>query len=185
MTHADLVLAAVRWLRREQRCTVILAEFVSSHSAETPDAIGWRVDGRGNTRSHVVECKVSIADLRRDASKPSRRSGATLLGNQRWYLVPIEIAVPALRDSLGMALQSPGLLAHDGKSIRIVKQAREREHDAAITRAESPLLVSAIRRLMNGDRHDAKTGRFESMRNANRRRLHETQAAYDEAGGGA
>ena len=82
MTHDELVVRAVAWLRKRMQCRVVLANCGTSE--ERPDAIGW-IDPDW---SIVIECKASRSDFLRDLSKPSRRSPAFGMGKQRWYLVP-------------------------------------------------------------------------------------------------
>ncbi len=79
--HDTLVKAARVWLEA-QGCRVVATEFASSVS-ETPDAIGWRNDGR----CIVVECKVSRADFRANNKKAHER-GDFAVGDERWFLVP-------------------------------------------------------------------------------------------------
>lgn len=83
MTHDKLVRKARAWLRKEMRCSLVLTEFVSA-AFETPDAVGWLSSGI----SHLVECKTSVADFRRDREKPSRRKGMPRIGLYRWYMTP-------------------------------------------------------------------------------------------------
>ena len=85
MTHDELVVRAVKWLRRPARaqnwskggCGVVVPELVS-YAPEQPDAIGW-----SQGCSYVVECKCSSADFRADQAKTHRAIGA---GLYRLYL---------------------------------------------------------------------------------------------------
>ena len=51
---------------------------------EHPDAIGWQVYGK----SVLVECKVSLADLRADASKEFRWDPQLGMGRERYIMAP-------------------------------------------------------------------------------------------------
>jgi len=89
-THADLVRMADRHLRGTRRCAVVVTERGTGY--EQPDAIGWSFAGF----SILVECKVSVADFRKDQRKPGRReiSAAQGLGFERWYLAPPDLLDP-------------------------------------------------------------------------------------------
>src|SRR5215831_18514375 len=82
MTHAQLVLKAVQWLR-SYGCGVILSEQACA-SGEMPDAIGWK----RACHSVVVECKISRADFLADRDKPWRQKPEGALGCERFYLTP-------------------------------------------------------------------------------------------------
>src|SRR6266852_6816582 len=82
MTHAQLVLMAVNWLRRYQ-CGIVLAEQVCV-SGEMPDAIGWK----RASHSVLVECKISRPDFLADRDKPFRQKSDLGLGCERFYLTP-------------------------------------------------------------------------------------------------
>lgn len=81
--HARLVEHAVRWLRANYRCGVILSEQYCA-TGEVPDVIGWK----GFCRSVLVECKVSRADFVADAAKPFRLHPEEGMGCERFYLAP-------------------------------------------------------------------------------------------------
>lgn len=85
MTHASLVILATRWLKAKD-CRVVLAEPRCASCGESPDAIGWLLDGR----SIVVEAKRTRKDFlaewsRKDRKHHRRHEG---VGVQRYYLAP-------------------------------------------------------------------------------------------------
>jgi len=83
MTHDQLVEAAARWLYNTKRCSVVVTELSGGEEA---DAIGWH-----GGYSTLVECKVSLGDLRRDKDKPSRRHEELGMGLTRYLLVPLDL----------------------------------------------------------------------------------------------
>jgi hypothetical protein len=83
MRHDQLVEAAARWLYSTKSCSVVITELSGGEEA---DAIGWR-----GGYSILVECKVSLSDLRRDKHKPSRRYPELGMGLERYLLVPLEL----------------------------------------------------------------------------------------------
>lgn len=131
MTHAELVAVAARWLRT-MRCGVVLTERASV-AAEIPDAIGWKYGA-----SHLVECKVSLRDFRRDANKPWRKDGMGM-GVYRWYLTP-----PGLLTDV-YSLGQWGLVEWDGRRCMVRHQAGRRER-VDFAAGEVHLLVSELRR---------------------------------------
>jgi len=149
-THAELVLRAVRWLRNTRNCNPVYAE-MGTQSGEIPDAIGWR-----NGRSHVVEAKVSRADLFADKKKAIHGAGIAM-GRQRWILVPAGLVKP---DEVP---ESSGLLYAHARSVVAVKDAPARDIGETAAIREALMLASAIRRLELGTRFDANTGRWEGL----------------------
>lgn len=98
MTHAALVELAVKWLRTQYRCGIVLSEQACC-SGETPDVIGWKQ----RCRSVVVECKISRGDFLADAAKPWRQNPETALGCERFYMAPAGlIAHDELPDGWGL-----------------------------------------------------------------------------------
>lgn len=146
-THADLVQRAVRWLRREHRCSVAFGEIVTA-SRETPDAIGW---SRGF--SYVVECKVSRGDFFRDRRKAHAAHANEGMGGERWYLVPAGLVdVDDVMPWWGLAWAHP-------RTIEVRRRAERRDRYDA--RAEARVLMSAFRRALLGSRFDEGRGRWE------------------------
>lgn len=98
MTHPALVELAVKWLRSQYRCGIVLSEQACC-SGETPDVIGWKQ----RCRSVVVECKTSRADFLADGEKPWRRNPEVALGCERFYMAPAGlIAVTELPEGWGL-----------------------------------------------------------------------------------
>lgn len=159
-THSDLVLAAIAWLRKTQRCGVVLAEMVAGSMEEIPDAIGWRI-GRRGFYSTLVECKVSRADLLRERHKVKTRIGGGM-GHYRYVLVPDGIDVD------GALARGWGLLRFNGRSARLAHAAPERAYGPdeleQRMRLEMPLLVSAVQRHEIGCQWDDRLARFESYK---------------------
>src|SRR5258708_27177988 len=97
MTHAQVVQAAIAWLR-SYRGSVVLSEQACA-SGEMPDAIGWK----RTQRSVVVECKITRADFLADRAKPFRIKPEIGLGCERFYLtVPNLVRVEELPAGWGL-----------------------------------------------------------------------------------
>lgn len=82
MTHDELVIRAVRWLRYSARCGVAIPEPVT-YSDEQPDALGWLAQG---AICILVECKTSRADFKVDQNKTFRKQPRDGIGNRRYYM---------------------------------------------------------------------------------------------------
>lgn len=142
MTHAQLVTIAARWLRHTQHCGVVLTEVVSALN-EIPDAIGFK----SGWCSILVECKVSLADLRRDRDKCCERADGRM-GSQRFYLVPPVLVAQLESRQYADVPPTWGLLTLTSRgTVRVIRKAAE---ISVITdsgrRAELALLVSVLRR---------------------------------------
>lgn len=152
MTHAELVAAAVRWLKGTVRCGVVLAE-PHAMNGESPDAIGWR-----SSYSVLVECKASRADFFADQKKPGRVDGRRLAWHC-YYLTP-----PGLLRAEEVPLPW-GLLEAHGRCIRVVRDVPESMRDvddrsAAELRHELRLLWAELRRYhAQGITYQTMTGR--------------------------
>lgn len=84
MTHAELVLAAGRWLRGAGRCSVVLEELcAATGNGENPDAIGWY-----SSQTFLVECKASRSDFLADRKKSFRMEPARGMGMYRYFMAP-------------------------------------------------------------------------------------------------
>jgi len=100
-THQELVEIGEKWLRKpfmntalygHSACSLVLTEFHAVlNVAQIPDVIGWN-----NQKCIVIECKTSIADLKRDFKKKCYLY-SNALGTQRWFLVPEEIKEAGVR----------------------------------------------------------------------------------------
>jgi len=137
VTHDELVERAVKWLRGRHKCRVVFAE-ITTYARSIPDAIGWR--SLGHPCCILVECKTSRADFKRDAIKPSHRSGR-VLGRYRWYLTP---------PGLLTADEVPGgwgLAEACERFVRVVVEAPDTGvPDFAAYQEETTILLSACRR---------------------------------------
>jgi len=135
MTHARLVLLAVRWLRR-YRCGVVLSE-QACVSGEMPDAIGWKKA----CHSVLVESKVSRADFLADRDKPFRQRPETGVGCERYYLA-----------SRGLIRTEElpagwGLLELRGHEIERVKASAKNLRSGIGFQNEMNLLLASLRRV--------------------------------------
>lgn len=146
MEHGELVRRAVWWLSESQGCQLVLSEQGGGGVGEMPDAIGWH-----NGHSILVECKISIEDLRADFKKPWRLYPDLGMGVYRWYMVPkdLEEAARRLMDnpqdrwtpSYYTYHNSWGLLVAHPTQIRVAKKIDgwKDEDWAAAERRISPL----------------------------------------------
>lgn len=144
MTHAELVVAAYKWLLRETVCGVAFREYKSSRfSTELPDVIGFDTHGE----SYVIECKASRADFHADASKPFRVEPATGMGVYRYYCCPVDlIRKQELPRSWGLIYVNDSMeswIAHDpyAPSEELVYKFERNKV------AEYKVMYSALRRL--------------------------------------
>ena len=135
MTHARLVMMAVRWLRG-YRCGVVLSEQACA-SGEMPDAIGWK----GACHSVLVECKVSRADFLADRAKAFRSHPELGVGCERYYLVPAgllsERDVPA----------GWGWLEYRNRGVEMKRRSARNLRAEAGFRYEMNLLLASLRRV--------------------------------------
>ena len=136
MSHADLVVRAVRWLYNTRRCQVVFAERSSwGGSGEACDAIGFK-----NSDSVMVECKASRADFLRDLKKIWRSTymAERSLGRERYYLTLKGLVKPE------EVPEGWGLLEVRGKIIRVLKDSDGFGNHWRRLRGEVSLLVSAL-----------------------------------------
>jgi hypothetical protein len=170
MTHAELVARAVKWLSGTMRCNPVYAGLASC--GEIPDAIGW-TSKYSHYGSIVVECKTSRADFVADKRKyfiwkyPESRTEAkygirysvnrltekeagdrgmvkaelSRMGNRRYFMCePMVLTVPML----ALNLSDHGLLWVEGRRVRIISDAPERERDKVNLESEIHYLRMAI-----------------------------------------
>jgi hypothetical protein len=135
MTHAQLVLMAVNWLRRYQ-CGIVLAE-QACVSGEMPDAIGWK----RASHSVLVECKLSRADFLADRGKPFRQKAELGLGCERFYLVPAGLLC------LEELPAGWGLLEVRGRQIEIIRPSSKKMRSNTGLHYEMNLLLASLRRV--------------------------------------
>lgn len=139
LTHAELVTRAASWLANKRKCRLVLSEPQCWAVSEFPDAIGWTTRGH----SVLVECKVSVADFKRDAYKPSkhhaREMGTETMGDERWYLTPPALLrKEQIPEGYGLAE------VHGRKIVTVVKATVSRR--PGTDSAELPLLIWALRK---------------------------------------
>lgn len=134
LSHADLVVIASKWLKR-QGCNVVLTERNGVAFGETPDAIGWWC---GGFDCAVIECKVSMADFLADSNKKWRHESA--MGASRWFLAPAGI-LPS-RDRIP---ERWGVLEWTGRVVRRRVEALRFPTYMRDTEAEAKLLLSELR----------------------------------------
>ncbi len=135
--HAQLVTAAVDWLRYKYRCGVVLSEQYCA-TGEVPDAIGWK----GMCRSVVIECKASRADFLADAKKPFRTNPEEGLGCERFYLAPAGMIAPSELP------KDWGLLEYARKQVRVVVKTKKKSlRTEAGLMKEMNLLLASLRRV--------------------------------------
>lgn len=133
MTHDELIMRAVRWLKGTRKCRVVVSEIASAHF-EIPDAIGWN-----SLYSVMIECKTSHSDFLRDCKKLSRLFPDCGVGNYRYYMTEPSIISP---DELPAGW---GLLEVYPKTVRRIIEA-ERFTGHSIAHRERPILVSLAAR---------------------------------------
>jgi len=137
-SHAELVEAGCKWLRR-QSCSVIVHEPFRCSINEQPDAIGWREGA-----SILLEAKASRSDYLVDARKPWRREPALGVGDWRFFIAPLGmISVDELPDRWGLLeLKGRRVLATHGVpgNIGWYRSA----FPEANKRNEIQLLISAV-----------------------------------------
>lgn len=139
MTHRELVIRGVKWLKNtshyKYRSPIILPEYsCSAHSI--PDVIGMSSD-----RTTVLECKVSRSDFMADFKK-SHRSFIDQLGNSRFYLVTANLIRPEeINNGWGL------LYCYDNK----ITVQKESEWFTNTRAQEYRILYSLIRRISYND----------------------------------
>ena len=84
--HTALCLRAAHWIRTTGKMPVAFAE-PGSGGRERPDAIGWNREGW----SILVECKVTVADFKKDVAKRKLWANERYpgMGQERYYLTPM------------------------------------------------------------------------------------------------
>jgi hypothetical protein len=134
--HSDLVEKAVRWLRTQYRCGIVLSEQVCANG-EVPDAIGWK----GKCRSVLVECKVTRADFLADRQKPFRSKPDLGVGCERYYFVPRGVV------AVHELLPGWGLLEYHAREIKMSKRSSRTLRSPDGLTAEMNLLLASLRRV--------------------------------------
>lgn len=161
MTHAELVAAAVRWLRGTKRCSVVFSEWAPLTVSEIPDALGFDRSGH----SILVECKVSRSDFRADRHKVSSRYAARdagRMGVRRWYLTPPGLVEPSeVPSGWGLAFVHAGRIRPSRAQVRVVVEPKISV--SRNVRAELSMLAAAVWRHENGVTWHPDSARFEPV----------------------
>lgn len=145
MTHAELVRASARWLRKTH--PVVLEDVKTTCVNEQPDVIGWK----NHAASFVLECKASLEDYRRDSLKSFRhRAPERGMGVLRSYVAPPDLARIIAREESrrGMFGQEGTwgvLLVSQRGALSVLQKGRPFPDYAQ--HEEARLLVSAVRRV--------------------------------------
>lgn len=134
ITHRELVVKASTWLK--SRGYLLVVTEAVTHAQEIPDAIGWK-NGKW---SALIECKVSRADFKKDAEKPSRKDPSKRLGQVRYYLAPKGV-IP-LED----LPEGWGLIELVGRSLIITKPAPRERFNNQVAANEILILTHLLRR---------------------------------------
>ena len=146
MTHDELVMRAVKWLKTpvsarnpvpiseydkmhyKPACGVAIPELVSGNYGEIPDAFGWDRDN-----SWLIECKTSRADFLAD-----RRKLRTGIGEYHFYMCPPDLIKP---------IEVPGewglLYCYPKKVSVVIWAGRRRDRNI---RGEMAMMYSLLRR---------------------------------------
>jgi len=136
MDHEHLVRRAARWLANTKRCSVVITEMASG--GEEPDAIGWN---GYLAHSTLVECKATRSDFDADKWKVGRRRIEALgKGNERYYLVPLNL----LDYALANAPEKWGVLVAYKNRVEV---KRKSSHFESAKGYEMAMLISVIRRI--------------------------------------
>ncbi len=115
-THEALVERAQRWLLNSRHCKFVVAEPKPWTCVEHPDVIGWFTNGE----STVVECKISLADFRRDEQK-NWRCTSLGLGAFKFYFAPPGLLRPEWMPP------GVGLIEPKGRRVLILREAHCRQ----------------------------------------------------------
>ena len=166
MTHRDVVKRARAWLKKIEKCTVVVTERGATNAQEIPDAIGWKAA----RHSILIECKTSRSDFRADSKKWFRQDGLGM-GQTRYFMAPIGIIPP---DEL-----PPGwglLELIDKETVQVTRKCDLLCFDEMRCWAELPLLTAVIRKLqysnalLRKEIRERKTKRGKSSRSSTKSR---------------
>jgi hypothetical protein len=139
LSHAELVLRAARWLRNQQRCALVVTEPAGQNLEEMPDAIGWRLHGRGSV---LIECKTTIGDYHADNRKVFREHPILGMGRERYYMTEPGVLPTEqwwrIRDGWGHLIVR-------GRNVEIAQPAIPFDASNAAL-AEQRLMIALVRR---------------------------------------
>lgn len=127
MNHSNLIGLAVDYLVKAKQCNPVFAERGSARISEMPDAIGWNIE------CLVVECKVSMGDLRADIKKPFRKNGNNGLGDRRYYLLTEEL-YGKIKDMPNEVIPEGWgiLVAWENTGVRQIRRMRSRKFNSNV-----------------------------------------------------
>lgn len=142
MSEVNLELMAMRWLRWEKRCVIVITErSPRALWCGEPDVLGMTKD----RYLYEIEVKRSLSDFRADAKKPSRawsrNTRPEMFPKQFYYLVPNEMAFKVngeLPDWAGL-MRGPG--SEDIQCVHVVKSAPNWKPTKRLTPKEAAYLV--------------------------------------------
>lgn len=133
ITHRQLVERGASWLKSTKH-SVVCAECVT-RSHEVPDVIGWKAN-----RSTLLECKISMADFKKDQEKIGRQLLTKRLGQVRYYLTPPGLLT---KDDLPAGW---GLLELHGLSVKEIVPATKSKLIPIVSANELTMTLSLLRR---------------------------------------
>lgn len=141
ISHKELIKHAKNWVWKRERCKIVITEMVTQ-AGEVPDIIGWQ----NGYNSVLIECKISVTDLRADSKKTFRMFKETGIGNFRYYCFP-ERLYDILTDKYVLdkiPIEWGIIILTDNNKIRQKRPALYLEADK---RKETNILISAMRRI--------------------------------------
>ena len=98
--HNNLVQRAKLYLIRTCGCNPVFTEQGSARGHEIPDVIGWK-----SGLCTIIECKVSLGDLKADQKKIHRRNPQLGMGNYRFYMVTPELWETSLKKRINEMIE--------------------------------------------------------------------------------
>lgn len=111
MTHTELVVRAVKWLKNTKHCRLVLCK-PRTVTLEQPDAIGWKMQ----PFSTLIECKASRGDFLADRKKWFREHPHKGMGYNRYFMTPAGLVT---RDEVPKCW---GLLEVKGRIVSVTKK---------------------------------------------------------------
>ncbi|MGI0120446.1 hypothetical protein [Zooshikella sp. RANM57] len=144
--HTRLCDQAKHWLLNTVGCSFALSELRTTHTNESPDAIGWK---NGCRESYLIEVKTSRSDFFADRKKPFRKDSSKGMGKFRYFLAPPNLLKV---DDLPT---NWGLLEANKRNIRVIHghhpKKENSDHQFSFTennlRAEQILMMTILRRM--------------------------------------
>ncbi|WEH90846.1 MmcB family DNA repair protein (plasmid) [Acinetobacter soli] len=155
-SHHDLVAIASKWVNKKLNFPVVATELKCIGSREIPDVLAFRAQ-----TSLIIECKTSLADFRKDFTKPERNGSQLGVGNYRLYCAPAGlIPIDRIPDSWGLmevdhkgkidlVKFKQGNIYHNNDSPEHYKLNDSFFHDSDIKKERAFLYSILIRRSSN------------------------------------